>query len=149
MFLLQSKLLCVPFNTAAPLQAKAPSVSHSSSKVNAICVQLEFLLLIFCLSGSHTSAKCRGSSSTYTASIQLRSFPSYTPPAINFSRTVDQTSIFNWSQGAPYMLNGKKHFLLPQKFQCIFSSCFLRLSALLARRSEGFALVLFGLHLQF
>lgn len=108
-----------------------------------------FDVKFFCLSGSHTSAKFTGSSSTYTASIQLRSFPSYTPPAINFSRIVDQTSIFNWSQGAPYMLNGKKHFLLPQKFQCIISSCFFRLSALLAHRSEGLSSVLFGLHLQF
>jgi hypothetical protein len=47
-----------------------------------------------------------GSNSTHSASIQIRSFPSYSPPAINFSRIVDQTSIFNWTQGAPYMLNG-------------------------------------------
>jgi hypothetical protein len=48
----------------------------------------------------------RSGGSTHSASVQLRSFPSYTPPAINFSRIIDQRSIFNWSQGAPYMLNG-------------------------------------------
>ncbi len=45
----------------------------------------------------------------------------YTPPAINFSRIVDQTSIFNWSQGAPYMLNGNIYILtLPQELQWHF-----------------------------
>ncbi len=57
---------------------------------------------------SLTRGRRAGNTTAYNATIQLQTFPSYTPPAINFSRIVDQTSIFNWSQGAAYKLSGNE-----------------------------------------